>query len=144
MGGIREFNCACLIISRFLALLRNTSIQFYTAVYYFLVFYNGIVNPQNRIFFLSNTITPLLNTTLYRVHRPFSYILYHFLLPFFLDDCTIHFTSDSCSFSTFLPIIFGIQVTRFYSLPLIFFIYTPFLHLFLLSLQCKLQLEYTF
>jgi hypothetical protein len=35
MGGIREFNYACLIVSRLLALLLNTSTQFYTAVYYF-------------------------------------------------------------------------------------------------------------
>jgi hypothetical protein len=28
MGGIREFNCACLIVSLVLALLLNTSSQF--------------------------------------------------------------------------------------------------------------------
>ncbi len=39
LGGIREFNCACLIVSRLLALLRNTTIQFTLLVYYFLVFY---------------------------------------------------------------------------------------------------------
>ncbi len=41
MGGIREFNCACLIVSRLLVSLLNTSIQFTLLVYYFLVFYSG-------------------------------------------------------------------------------------------------------
>jgi hypothetical protein len=39
VGGIRVFIRVSFLASLLLALLRNTSIQFYTAVYYFLVFY---------------------------------------------------------------------------------------------------------
>ncbi len=41
VGGIRVFIRVSFLASLLLALLRNTSIQFYTAVNYFLVFYSG-------------------------------------------------------------------------------------------------------
>ncbi len=41
MGGIREFNCACLIVSLLLALLLNTSLSFTLPCIIYLVFYSG-------------------------------------------------------------------------------------------------------
>ncbi len=42
MCGIREFNCACLIVSLLLALLLNTSLSFTLACIICLVFYSWI------------------------------------------------------------------------------------------------------
>jgi hypothetical protein len=42
MGGIREFNCACLIVSLLLALLLNTSLSFTLLCIICLVFYTII------------------------------------------------------------------------------------------------------
>jgi hypothetical protein len=44
MGGIREFNCACLIASLLLALLLNTSFSFTLSSIICLVFYNMLLN----------------------------------------------------------------------------------------------------
>ncbi len=53
MGGIREFNCACLIVSLVLALLLNTFLSFTLPCIICLVFYMDIPGIQNTAFYLS-------------------------------------------------------------------------------------------
>jgi hypothetical protein len=48
MGGIREFNCACLIVSLVLALLLNTSAQFTLLCIICLVFYSDLFVQVGR------------------------------------------------------------------------------------------------
>jgi hypothetical protein len=49
MGGIREFNCACLIVSLLLALLLNTSLSFTLPRIICLVFYNINFISETRL-----------------------------------------------------------------------------------------------
>ncbi len=53
MGGIREFNCACLIASLVLALLPNTSSQFTLLLIICLIFYNTIITMSILNFYSS-------------------------------------------------------------------------------------------
>jgi hypothetical protein len=54
MGGIREFNCACLIVSLLLALLLNTSAQFTLLRIICLVFFNLLFCNEHIEFSLFN------------------------------------------------------------------------------------------